>query len=123
MNEIMSDYELISLTLDHIRRIAGVIELVRIEQWHLLKAQGTESISGKIMKDCYDKNEAALRKCRFALRDILNDIAEHQNANDMTTQTDAELSAVPFRLINGNNMKIVHLKEETNYERDTEEKD
>ena len=31
MNEIMSDYELISLTLDHIRRIAGVIELVRIE--------------------------------------------------------------------------------------------
>ena len=53
----MSDYELINLSLDQIRRIAGAIELVRIEQWHLLKAQGEESISGKIMKDCYDKNE------------------------------------------------------------------
>lgn len=118
----MSDYELINLTLDQIRRIAGIIEQVRVEQWHLLKANGEGSISGKIMKDCYDKNEAALRQCRFALRDILDDIAEHQNANDMTTQTDVELSAVPFRLIYDNNMKIIHFND-TGNERDTEEKD
>ena len=95
----MSDYELINLTLDQIRRIAGAIELVRIEQWHLLKAQGEESISGKIMKDCYDKNEAALKKCRLALRNVLKDIAEHQNAGDMVLAVDAALSKVPFDLI------------------------
>ena len=95
----MSDYELINLTLDQIRRIAGAIELVRIEQWHLLKAQGEESISGKIMKDCYDKNEAALKKCRLALRNVLKDIAEHQNAGDMVSAVDAALSKVPFDLI------------------------
>ena len=99
MNEIMSDFELINLTLDQIRRIAGVIEQVRVEQWHLLKAQGKESISGNIMKDCYDKNGAALRKCRFALRDILDDIAEHQNAGDMVSAVDAALSKVSFDLI------------------------
>ena len=107
----MSDYELINLTLDQIRRIAGAIEQVRVEQWHLLKAQGEESISGKIMKDCYDKNEAALKKCRLALRNVLEDIAEYQNANDMTIQTDVELSAVPFKLIFGSNMKIVHFNQ------------
>lgn len=95
----MSDYELINLTLDQIRRIAGAIEQVRVEQWHLLKAQGEGSISGKIMKNCYDKNEAALKKCRLALRNVLEDIAEHQNAGDMVSAVDAALSKVPFDLI------------------------
>lgn len=99
MNEIMSDFELINLTLDQIRRIAGIIEQVRVEQWHLLKAQGEESISGKIIKDCYDKNEAALKKCRLALRNVLKDIAEYQNAGDMVSAVDAALSKVPFDLI------------------------
>lgn len=51
---MMSNYELINLTLDQIRRIAGAIELVRIEQWHLTKINGN-GISGKIMKECYEK--------------------------------------------------------------------
>lgn len=119
MNEIMSDFELINLTLDQIRRIAGVIEQARVEQWHLLKAQGKESISGNIMKDCYDKNEAALRKCRFALRDILDDIAEHQNAEDMVSAVDAALSKVSFDLIYERKSEE-DFEKEMNNERDTE---
>lgn len=122
MNEIMSDFELINLTLDQIRRIAGIIEQVRVEQWHLLKAQGGESISGKIMKDCYDKNEAALKKCRLALRNVLEDIAEYQNAGDMVSAVDAALSKVPFDLIYERKSEE-DFEKEMNYERDTEEKD
>lgn len=122
MNEIMSDFELINLTLDQIRRIAGIIEQVRVEQWHLLKAQGEESISGKIMKDCYDKNEAALKKCRLALRNVLEDIAEYQNAGDMVSAVDAALSKVPFDLIYERKSEE-DFEKEMNYERDTEEKD
>lgn len=122
MNEIMSDFELINLTLDQIRRIAGIIEQVRVEQWHLLKAQGEESISGKIMKDCYDKNEAALKKCRLALRNVLEDIAEYQNAGDMVSAVDAALSKVPFDLIYKRKSEE-DFEKEMNHERDTEEKD
>lgn len=122
MNEIMSDFELINLTLDQIRRIAGIIEQVRVEQWHLLKAQGEESISGKIMKDCYDKNEAALKKCRLTLRNVLEDIAEYQNAGDMVSAVDAALSKVPFDLIYERKSEE-DFEKEMNYERDTEEKD
>lgn len=94
----MSNYELINLTLDQIRRIAGAIELVRIEQWHLTKINGN-GISGKFMKECYEKNDKALKKCRLALRNVLEDIAEHQNAGDMVSAVDAALSKVPFDLI------------------------
>lgn len=118
MNEIMSDFELINLTLDQIRRIAGIIEQVRVEQWHLLKAQGEESISGKIMKDCYDKNEAALKKCRLALRNVLEDIAEYQNAGDMVSAVDAALSKVPFDLIYERKSEE-DFEKEMNNERDT----
>lgn len=94
----MSDYELINLTLDQIRRIAGIIEQVRVEQWHLTKINGS-GIPGKIMRECYNKQEAALKKCRLALRKVLEDIAEHQNAGDMVSSVDAALSKVPFDLI------------------------
>ena len=113
----MSDYELINLTLDQIRRIAGVVELVRIGQWHLLKIKGDESISGKIMKECYEKNDKALKKCLTDLKNVLSDIAEHQNNGDMVTAMDAALSKVPFEI-------LYQGKSEKDYEdeRDTEEK-
>ena len=115
----MSDYELINLTLDQIRRIAGVIELVRIEQWHLLKANGERNISGKIIKDCHEKNKAALKKCRLSLRNILEDIAEYQNAGDMVSAVDAALSKVPFDLIYERKSEE-DFEKEMNNERDTE---
>lgn len=95
----MSDYELINLTLDQIRRIAGIIEQVRVEEWHLLKSKSKEGISDMIMKSCYSKNQIALTKCRLALRNVLKDIAEYQNAGDMVSSVDAALSKVPFDLI------------------------
>lgn len=112
----MSNYELINLTLDQIRRIAGAIELVRIEQWHLTKINGN-GISGKIRKECYEKNDKALKKCLTDLKNVLSDIAEHQNNGDMVTAMDAALSKVPFEI-------LYQDKSEKDYEdeRDTKEK-
>ena len=94
----MKTIELINLTLNEIRRSAQVIADVTAECSMAINHQSNETVMG-IMDTSIKENNAALDRCRIALRDVLEDIANYQNSCDMVENVDTALSKVAYDLI------------------------
>lgn len=90
----MEKIELISLTLDEIRRAASMIEDIRnTAVWH--DYTSPDAVKKQIITDCTEQ----LERTRLQLRKVLEEIAEFQNDHDMLCGVDCALSKVAFDLI------------------------
>lgn len=94
----MTTIELINLTLNEIRRSAQVIADVTAECSMAINHQSSETVAG-LMETSIKENNAALERCRIALREVLEDIANYQNACDMVENVDAAIGKVAYDLI------------------------
>lgn len=98
----MKSIELINLTLNEIRRSAQMIADVEADYRNLIFNMEKEGFDAKRIefnKKSADRLHEDLERCRLALRDVLEDIAECQNNRDMVTGVDAAISAVAYDLI------------------------
>lgn len=98
----MKSIELINLTLNEIRRSAQMIADVENDYQHLIfnmEANGADSELIAFNQKSADRLHSDLERCRLALRDVLEDIAECQNNRDMVTGVDAALGQVSYDLI------------------------
>ena len=89
----MEKIELINLTLDEIRRSTTTISVVRNSAVDMNR--GESKTLESIANDC----DAILEDTRIKLRDVLESVAEFQNAKDMICGVDVALTQVPFDLI------------------------
>lgn len=98
----MKSIELINLTLNEIRRSAQMIAGVENDYRNLifnLEKDGFDAEKIEFNKRSADSLHADLERCRIALRDVLEDIAECQNNRDMVMGVDAALGEVAYDLI------------------------
>jgi len=90
----MEKIELINLTLDEIRRASTMIDGVLNDTLlHLHKEDNN------ILKTSADYMGKVLEEARISLREVLENLANYQNATDMICPVDAALSEVAFDLI------------------------
>jgi hypothetical protein len=90
----MKQIELINLTLDEIRRSATMIDDVQKEAIFNDMASGCNQF-GDLINEC----ALMLETTRIKLRDVLENIAEFQNAKDMICPVDMALSETSYDLI------------------------
>lgn len=90
----MRKIELINLTLDEIRRSATMIHDVYIDALYSNSKEKNEAFE-KLIKDC----DVSLDNARTQLRDVLENLANFQNAKDMICGVDMALTEVPYDLI------------------------
>lgn len=90
----MEKIELINLTLDEIRKACTTVNNVCNDTKLTLKGNDYGCLKN-LVNNC---NEV-LESVRVKLRNVLEDIAENQNATDMVCPVDAALSEVAFDLI------------------------
>lgn len=90
----MRKIELINLTLDEIRRSATMVSDVYKDAAYSNREEQNELFK-TLMSDC----ERVLEDARIKLRDVLEDIAEFQNAKDMVCGVDMALGETAYDLI------------------------
>lgn len=90
----MRKIELINLTLDEIRRSATMVSDVYKDVAYSNHKEQNESFE-TLMSDC----DRVLEDARIKLRDVLENIAEFQNAKDMVCPVDMALSETSYDLI------------------------
>lgn len=90
----MKNIELINLTLDEIRRSATMVSDVYKDAAYSNHKEQNESFE-ILMSDC----DRVLEDARIKLRDILENIAEFQNAKDMICGVDMALGETAYDLI------------------------
>lgn len=90
----MKQIELINLTLDEIRRSATMINDVQREAI-FSNIQEKNELFENLINEC----ENTLKTARTCLREILENIAEFQNAKDMICGVDEALTKVSYDLI------------------------
>lgn len=90
----MRKIELINLTLDEIRRSATMVSDVYKDAAYSNHKEQNESFE-TLMSDC----DRVLADARIKLRDVLENIAEFQNAKDMVCPVDMALSETSYNLI------------------------
>ena len=90
----MRKIELINLTLDEIRRSATMVSDVYIDSVHSNNKEEND-----IFKANISQCESALENCRVKLREVLEEIAEFQNAKDMVCPVDMALAETSYNLI------------------------
>lgn len=98
----MKSIELINLTLNEIRRSAQMVADVENDYRNLIfnmKREGSDAKSLEFNKKSADRLHENLERCRIALRDVLEDIAECQNNCDMVAGVDAAIGEVTYDLI------------------------
>ena len=98
----MKSIELINLTLNEIRRSAQIVADVEADYRNLifnLEKAGYDATKIEFNKKSADRLHECLERCRIALRNVLEDIAECQNAHDMVSAVDAALGVVAYDLI------------------------
>lgn len=98
----MRTIELINLTLNEIRRSAQMIADVECDYRNLIfnmEKEGVDVNRIAFNKKSADSLHEDLERCRLALRDVLEDIAECQNNRDMVTGVDAAIGEVAYDLI------------------------
>lgn len=98
----MKSIELINLTLNEIRRSAQMIADVEADYRSLIfsmEKDGFDTEWIEFNKKSADRLHEDLERCRLALRDVLEDIAECPNNRDMVTGVDAAIGAVAYDLI------------------------
>lgn len=94
----MKTIELINLTLNEIRRSAQCVADVTAECSMAINLQSSETVV-ELMQIGIKENNDALDRCRIALREVLEDIANYQNSCDMVENVDAALGKVAYDLI------------------------
>ena len=94
----MKTIELINLTFNEIRRSAQCVADVTSECSMAINHQSNETVVG-LMETSIKENNAALERCRIALREVLEDIANYQNSCDMVENVDVALGKVAYDLI------------------------
>ena len=98
----MKSIELINLTLNEIRHSAQIIADVEADYRNLIfnmEKDGFDAEWIEFNKKSADRLHGDLERCRLALRDILEDIAECQNNHDMVAGVDAAIGEVAYDLI------------------------
>lgn len=98
----MKTIELINLTLNEIRRAAQTIADVEADYRNLIfnmEKDGVEAERIEFNKKSADRLHEDLERCRLALRDVLEDVAECQNNRDMVTAVDVAIGEVAYDLI------------------------
>lgn len=98
----MTSIELINLTLNEIRRSAQKLADAEDDYRRIIcdmKKDSSHTENPEWLKKSADRLHGDLDRCRLALRDVLEDIAECQNNCDMVMGVDAALGAVAYDLI------------------------
>ena len=90
---IMRKIELINLTLDEIRRSVSMIS--EVQNCALNANKDNNKILQELATDC----DNILEEARIKLRDVLENVAEFQNAKDMICGVDVALTEVSYDLI------------------------
>lgn len=98
----MKSIELINLTLNEIRRSAQMIADMEADYRNLIfnmEKDGFDAEWIEFNKESADRLHGDLERCRLALRNILEDIAECQNNHGMVAGVDAAIGGVAYDLI------------------------
>lgn len=98
----MKSIELINLTLNEIRRSAQMVADVEADYRNLIfnmEKEGFDAGWIEFNKKSADRLHGDLERCRLALRDVLEDIAECQNNHGMVAGVDAAIGEVAYDLI------------------------
>lgn len=98
----MTTIELINLTLNEIRRSAQMLAYAEDDYRRIIcdmEKDSSDTENPKWLKKSADRLHGDLERCRLALRDVLEDIAECQNNSDMVTGVDAAIGEVAYDLI------------------------
>ncbi len=98
----MKSIELINLTLNEIRRSAQMVADVEADCRNLIfnmEKEGFDAERIELNKELADRLHEDLERCRLALRNVLEDIAECQNNRDMVTGVDVAIGKVAYDLI------------------------
>ena len=91
----MEKIELINLTLDEIRKACTTVNNVCIDTKRTLcKSDDCECLT-KLVNNC----DEVLESVRVKLREVLEEVANYQDATDMVCPVDVALSEVAFDLI------------------------
>ena len=89
----MKKIELINLTLDEIRRSVSMIS--EVQNCALNANKNNNEVLQELSTDC----DNILEEARIKLRDVLENVAEFQNAKDMICGVDVALTDVSYNLI------------------------
>ena len=91
----MTDYELINITLDEIRRSPTVIEQVS----HESAIRSIYSPEKEVYDGMYSRGKIALGCIRQKLRDVLDEISEYRNNEGMLDEEEIEFTKGAYDLI------------------------
>ena len=98
----MKSIELINLTLNEIRRSAQMVADVEADCRNLIfnmEKEGFDTKRIELNKELADRLHEDLERCRLALRNVLEDIAECQNIRGIVTGVDVAIGKVAYDLI------------------------
>lgn len=98
----MKSIELINLTLNEIRRSAQMVADVEADYRNLIfnmEKEGFDAERIELNKEFADRLHEDLERCRLALRNVLEDIAECQNNRGIVTGVDVAIGKVAYDLI------------------------
>ena len=95
----MTDYELINITLDEIRRSSTVIEIVS----HESAIRSIYSPEKEVYDGMYSRGKIALGCIRQKLKDVLEEISEYRNSEGMIDEDEIEFTKGAYNLIYKNN--------------------
>ena len=90
----MEKIELINLTLNEIRKACTTVDNVCNDTKRTIKGDNCECLK-RLVNNC----DEVLESVRVKLREILEEVANYQNATDMVCPVDVALSKVAFDLI------------------------
>ena len=91
----MTDYELINITLDEIRRSSTVIEQVS----HESAIRSIYSSEKEVYDGMHTRGKTALGCIRQKLRDILEEISEYRNDEGMLDEEELDFTEKAYDLI------------------------
>jgi hypothetical protein len=91
----MTDYELINITLDEIRRSSTVIEQVS----HESAIRSIYSSEKEVYDGMHTRGKTALGCIRQKLRDVLDEISEYRNNEGMLDEDEIEFTKGAYDLI------------------------
>lgn len=91
----MEKIELINLTLDEIRKACTTVDNVCNDTKRTLCKSDDYECLTKLVNNC----DEILESARVKLREVLEEVADYQDATDMVCPVDVALSEVAFDLI------------------------
>lgn len=99
----MEKIELINLTLDEIRKACTTVDNVYNDTKRTIRKDDDCECLTNLVNNC----DEVLESVRVKLREILEEVANYQNATDMVCPVDAALSKVAFDLYMNVRMSMI----------------